>query len=175
VCICGSVFFLAGRPTHTWFEKRLRRRAAHTLRDEAARIWGFLCDNKSAVGQVIVAAVFTQLINCVLFYFAGVAVGIERPLVTWLTFVPVVLAASALPISVAGIGVREYLLILFLGVVAGVDRERALAASFVAFSIILTICLLGGLLYIFYKPKQKLTASEENPSPVYISRKRLVD
>ena len=97
---------------------------------------------------------------------AGAAVGIELPLVTWLSFVPIVLAASALPISVAGIGVREYLLVLFLGVIGGVESERALAASFVAFSIILTVCVLGGLLYIFYRPKQKLTAPAEAPVPV---------
>lgn len=154
VAISGAVFFLAGHPTHRWFEKRLRLRPAHSLRDEAARIWGTLCDNKRTVGIVIAAAVVTQLINCVLFYWAGVAVGIDQPMLTWLTFVPIVLVASALPISIAGIGVREYLLVLFLGLLAGVQGDRALAASLVAFSIILSICLLGGLLYIFYKPQE---------------------
>jgi uncharacterized membrane protein YbhN (UPF0104 family) len=84
-------------------------------------------------------------------------VGIDRPLLVWLTFLPIVFAANALPLTVAGIGVREYLLILFLGVIAGVDSEHALAASLVMFSMMLTICLLGGLLYIFYRPKRKLT------------------
>ena len=166
VAIGGAVFFLAGHPTHRWFERRLRSRPAHTLRDEAARIWGLFCDNKNVIGQVIAVAVITQLVNCVLFYLAGAAVGIELPFLTWLSFVPIVLAASALPISVAGIGVREYLLVLFLGVIGGVESERALAASFVAFSIILTVCVLGGLLYIFYRPKQKLTAPAEAPVPV---------
>jgi uncharacterized membrane protein YbhN (UPF0104 family) len=159
-CLGGAVFFLAGHPTHRWFEKRLRLRPAHSLRDEAARIWGLLCDNKAVVAQVIGAALITQLIHFLVFYLAGLSVGIRSPFLIWPTFIPIVLAANALPITIAGIGVREYLLVLFLGIIAGVDSEHALAASFVIFSMILTICLLGGLLYIFYRPKGKVPSDE---------------
>ena len=165
VCLSGAVFFLAGHPTHRWFEKRLQLRPAHSLRDEAARIWGLLCDNKILVAKVIGAALITQLIHCVIFYLAGFSVGIRSPILIWPTFVPIILAANALPITIAGIGVREYLLVLFLGVIAGVDSEHALAVSFVIFAMILTICLLGGLLYIFYRPKRKLTAVDEVSAP----------
>jgi glycosyltransferase 2 family protein len=165
VCIGGAVFFLAGHPTHRWFKERLRLRPAHSLRDEAARIWGLLCDNKMLVAKVIGAALITQLVHCVIFYLAGLSVGIRSSLLIWPTFIPIVLAANALPITIAGIGVREYLLVLFLGVIAGVDSERAFAASFVIFSMILTICLLGGFLYIFYRPKSKLKTLDEISAP----------
>ncbi|HMG06409.1 MAG TPA: lysylphosphatidylglycerol synthase transmembrane domain-containing protein [Chthoniobacterales bacterium] len=165
VCLGGAVFFLAGRPTHRWFERRLRSRPAHSLRDGAARIWGLLCDHKLLVGKLVGAALLAQVLQCISFYLAGVSVGIDRPLLMWLTFLPVVFAANALPITIAGIGVREYLLILFLGVVAGVDSEHAFAASFIMFSMMLSISLLGGLLYIFYRPKSKLaTVDEVSPS-----------
>jgi uncharacterized membrane protein YbhN (UPF0104 family) len=164
-CLGGAVFFLAGHPTHRWFEKRLRLRPANSLRDEAARIWGVLCDNKLVVAKVIGAAVIIQLIHCVVFYLAGLSVGVSSPLLIWLTFVPIVLASNALPITVAGIGVREYLLVLFLGVIAGVDSERAIATSFVIFAMILMMCLLGGLLYIFYRPKRKAVTVEEPGTP----------
>lgn len=164
-CLAGAIFFLAGHPTHRWFEKRLRLRPAHSLRDEAARIWGLLCDNKMLVAIVISAALITQLVHCVIFYLAGVSVGIESPLLPWLTFVPIVLAANALPITIAGIGIREYLLVLFLGVIIHVDGAHAVATSFVILSLILMICLLGGLLYIFYRPKSKLESSAETGAP----------
>ena len=128
VCVFGAAFFLAGHPTHQWFEKRLRSLPAHSLRDEAARIWGLLCVNKKSLAQVIGGAVITQLLLCVVFYLAGLSVGIHTSLLSWLTFVPIVLAANALPITIAGFGVREYLLVLFLGVTAQVESERALAA-----------------------------------------------
>jgi uncharacterized membrane protein YbhN (UPF0104 family) len=164
-CLGGAIFFLAGHPTHRWFEKRLRLRPAHSLRDEAARIWGLLCNNKMLVAIVISAALITQLVHCVIFYLAGVSVGIESPLLPWLTFVPIVLAANALPITIAGIGIREYLLVLFLGVITHVDGAHAVATSFVILSLILIICLLGGLLYIFYRPKSKLESSAETGAP----------
>ena len=164
-CLGGAIFFLAGHPTHRWFEKRLRLRPAHSLRDEAARIWGLLCNNKMLVAIVISAALITQLVHCVIFYLAGVSVGIESPLLPWLTFVPIVLAANALPITIAGIGIREYLLVLFLGVIIHVDGAHAVATSFVILSLILMICLLGGLLYIFYRPKSKLESSAETGAP----------
>jgi uncharacterized protein (TIRG00374 family) len=165
VCLFGAIFFIAGHPTHKWFEKRLRALPAHNLRDESARIWGLLCANKSALAQVIGAAVATQLILCVLFFLAGLSVGIHASLFAWLTFVPVVLASNALPITVAGLGVREYLLVLFLAVIAHVESEPALAASFVVFAMILVVCLLGGLLYIFYRPKPKSARIEQETEP----------
>src|SRR5205823_2676965 len=83
-CVFAAVFFLAGHPTHRWFERRLKLLPAHTLRDEMARIWGLLCDNKRVVAQVIGAAVGTQLLLCLLFFLAGSAVGIHLPLLTWM-------------------------------------------------------------------------------------------
>jgi uncharacterized membrane protein YbhN (UPF0104 family) len=154
ISLLGAVFFWAGHPTHLWFEKRLRSLPAHSLRDEAARIWGLLCANKRSIAQIGCAALATQLLSCMLFYLAGRSVGVHVSLLVWLTFIPIVLAANALPITYAGLGVREYLLVLFLGVTAQVEGERALAASLIVFSIMLIVCLLGGMVYIFYRPKR---------------------
>ena len=166
LCVFSAAFFLAGHPTHQWFEKRLRALPAHSLRDEVARVWGLLCVNKTALAQIVAAAIFTQLLLCLLFYLAGLAVGIHAPVGAWLTFVPIVLAANALPITIAGFGVREYLLVLFLGVTAHVESERALAASFVVFGMVLGVSLLGGLLYIFYKPKSEPSGLDAGGEPL---------
>ncbi len=164
VCAAAVIFLIGGRPTHRWFERRLRSRPAHSLRDEAARIWGLLCNNKRVVGKLLTAALVAQLIQCVSFYLAGVAVGIDRPFSVWMTFLPIVFAAQALPITVAGVGIREYLLILFLSVVAGVERERAFAASFAMFAIMLSVSFVGGVLYIFYRPRAKSTSGSPEAS-----------
>src|SRR5947207_15693505 len=64
VCLFGAVFFLAGHPTHRWFEKRLRSSPGRSFRDEVARIWGLLCDNKIAVAQIAAGAILLQLFSC---------------------------------------------------------------------------------------------------------------
>src|SRR5207237_10694350 len=113
------------------------------------------------LSRVIAAAIVTQLLICLLFYLAGFAVGIRMPFLVWLSFLPILLASAALPITVAGFGVREYLLVLFLGVLGQVDSEHALAASFVTFGMILGVCLLGGILYIFYLPNGRVETSSD--------------
>lgn len=165
VCVLATLFFLMGHPTGVWFEKRLRSLPAHSLRDEAARIWGLWCANKKSIALVGGGAILTQFLSCVVFYLAGHAVGIHAPWFVWFTFVPIVIAANALPITLAGLGVREYLLVLFLAITAHVESERALAASFVTFSITLIVCLLGGVLYIFYRPEPEAMGSVSEKQP----------
>ncbi len=115
---------------------------------------GLLGTNKAAIARVMTAAFGTQLLLCTVYWLAAVAVGVHAPAAIWFTFVPIVNAANAFPITVAGIGVREYLLVLFLGVLANVPKETALAASFLVLGMTLAICLLGGVVYILYRPKQ---------------------
>lgn len=161
ISVFGAIFFLMRQPLHLWIERCLHLLPATNVRDEIIKTWKLLCVNKRAIAQVICAAFTTQVLICLLFYLGGAAVGIHASFLIWLSFIPIVLAANAIPLTVAGIGVREYLLVLFLGVLAGVDSERALAASLVAFSMILTVCLLGGLLYIFYRPRAKADNSTD--------------
>jgi len=152
VCLCGATFFLFGHPSHRWFEKGLRRLPASNLHDEIVRIWGLLCSNKRSLIQVVAAALVTQILICGMFFLAGKAVGVSLPFSVWAGFIPIVLASNILPITVAGIGVREYLLVLFLGVLAHVENDLALAASLAAFGMMLVTGLVGGLLYLLYRP-----------------------
>ena len=161
VLVFGTIFFVSGHPTERWFHRCLGRLPAHNLRDEVTRIWGLLCANKRSVGKIVGAAVTTQLLACMFFFLAGLAVGIRAPFHVWLGFVPIVLAANAVPITVAGLGVREYLLVLFLGVLGRVEGERALAASIVVLSMTLAICLIGGILYLFYRPRGDAAHSDD--------------
>jgi uncharacterized membrane protein YbhN (UPF0104 family) len=114
-------------------------------------------DNRGTLALVTVAALFTQSMICVVFYLAARAVGIELPLLSWMSFVPVIVASGALPITFAGIGVREYLLLLFVGgTAAGVDQERILAASILILAIAVAMALIGGMVYLVYRPVAKV-------------------
>ena len=56
----------------------------------------------------------------------------------------------ALPVSVAGLGVRESLYIMFLGLL-GIDKEHALAFSLTCFVLTLLWSLAGGPFYFLYR------------------------
>lgn len=120
------------------------------LRSEATRLWDLATGAKSEVYQVFGAALLIQLLNCAAYWLAGKSVGIAVPFLAWLSFVPVILAANVIPLTIAGLGVREYLLVLFLNVVGGVSAEQALASSLVIFGAMIAVSSVGGLVYIFY-------------------------
>lgn len=122
------------------------------LRRELGRMSCLICTNKKSILLVVLVAIGTQLMLCTVYLLAGRAVGIHVSPLVWFSFLPVVLAANAVPVTIAGVGVREYLLVLFLGSLADVPGELALAASLIAFGMMLAICLLGGLVYVVYRP-----------------------
>jgi uncharacterized membrane protein YbhN (UPF0104 family) len=136
------------------FESPLKR---FKIAAELADLARTFADNRGTLALVTVAALFTQSMICVVFYLAARAVGIELPLLSWMSFVPVIVASGALPITFAGIGVREYLLLLFVGgTAAGVDQERILAASILILAIAVAMALIGGMVYLVYRPVAKV-------------------
>lgn len=153
ICALGVLFFASGRK----LLERLRDWVLDFLPDgklkrQFSHMGELLVLNRRTVAQVIAAAVVTQVALCFVYRLAGHAVGIDAPLGAWLGFVPILLAANAAPITIAGLGVREYLLVLYLGVVMRVPEEQALATSVIVLAMTLTVCLLGGVVYIFYRP-----------------------
>lgn len=154
VLLGGALFFSLSAVTLNRlidrFESPLKRFGFVTELAAMARAFG---GSRGTLALVIAAALLTQSMICAGFYFAGRAVGIELPLFSWMSFVPVIVASSALPITFAGIGVREYLLLLFVGSAAvAVDQERILAASLLVLALGLLMALLGGLVYLLYRP-----------------------
>lgn len=154
VCLAAAVFFLLPR---TWLHQVSLRLMtllpAGALRTQAGRFAGAYLDHRQAIARVAGLAFVTQMLLCGMFWVAGAAVGIQLPAQVWFGFVPVVLAANAVPVTIAGLGVREYLLVLFLGVLGNIPPELALAASLAAFSIMLSTNMIGGLVYVFFKSR----------------------
>lgn len=162
ILAAGAVTFLGGVLFFALSVARLERMRTQVLgifpdgklRRQLEHMSGLLVRNRRAVAQVFAAALGTQVLLCFVYKLAGYAVGIHAPFGTWLGFVPILLAANAVPITIAGLGVREYLLVLYLGVVLRVPEEQALASSIIVLAMTLAVCLLGGVVYIFYRPQE---------------------
>jgi uncharacterized protein (TIRG00374 family) len=76
----------------------------------------------------------------------GRGIGIELPLVFYFASLPLINIATAIPISLSGIGVREGTFVYFLGI-KGVQPEQALCLGILFFSIQVASSLLGGVAY----------------------------
>jgi len=98
------------------------------------------------------ASIVAHLATFTAFLFAAYALGVRVPLIDFFAIMPVERTISALPISFAGIGLREKVLQIMLHGLCGVPEAKAILIGSLSFVIILICCLPGAVIYLFYKP-----------------------
>ena len=144
ILLAGAVGFLllqpiariAGRSRDVWLISSLLR-TAEELRRTVQRV------GLPALVYALLAATSGALAA----YCISLSLGIDVSLMAMIAIMSFVAFASALPISLAGWGVREVSLVSLLGLL-GVDREAALVLS-VEFGIINTLMSLpGGIIWL---------------------------
>src|ERR1700720_418190 len=74
------------------------------------------------------------------------------PAVDFFAVMPIERTITAIPISLAGIGLRENLLQVMLNNLCGVTVEKAKLIGSLGFLVILICCAPGGIVYFFYRP-----------------------
>jgi glycosyltransferase 2 family protein len=99
-----------------------------------------------------VASLVAHLATFATFLCAAYALSAPVPLIDFFAVMPVERTISALPISFAGIGLREKVLQIMLSGLCGVPEAKAILIGSLSFLIILVCCLPGALVYLFYKP-----------------------
>ncbi len=98
------------------------------------------------------ASIVAHLGTFATFLFVAFAFGARIPLLDFFAVMPVERTISSLPISFAGVGVREKVLQVMLHNLCGVPEAVAALIGSMSFLIILFCCLPGGIVYFFYKP-----------------------
>jgi uncharacterized membrane protein YbhN (UPF0104 family) len=79
---------------------------------------------------------------------AGAAVGLAVPWPSYFVFHPLVTIFSALPVSVAGVGLREFGYVWFLSSLLAVPEERAAAFAVVWLAVLIASSLAGGAVFL---------------------------
>jgi glycosyltransferase 2 family protein len=100
------------------------------------------------------ASIVAHLATFATFLCAAYALGAAVPMVDFFAIMPVERTISALPISFAGIGIREKILQIMLNDLCGVPEATAILIGSLSFLIILVCCIPGALVYLFYKPSR---------------------
>jgi len=154
--VLGTTFFVVSKARLDAIIRAVQARfqSSRLVADltEAAMVF---TGRRSTLALVVLGAVLTQLLVSASFWAGGQAVGISLQFMSWASFVPVILVAAVLPITFAGIGVRDTLLFLFLGGAAQSDPERVAALSVLILAFGLMNASLGGVVYLFFKPPAK--------------------
>ena len=114
--------------------------------------------NPGANLEALLLSFVAHLLNLFSQYAVMRALHLDVSFVTVASVTAIILVLISIPISVAGLGVRESLFVLFLGL-SGVSREGAIAASLIGFSISLAWSIVGGVIHLRYKnPQPPLSA-----------------
>ncbi len=95
---------------------------------------------------LIALTVIYQILGIVVVYVIGLALGISTSLSYYFVLIPVICVITILPISVAGLGVRESSFV-YLFSLAGALPGQALSLSLLMFFQAVLLALAGGLVY----------------------------
>jgi len=103
--------------------------------------------HRRALGQAIALSVLLQALIIVTYYLIGAGLNLGVPIAYFFLYVPLITFVAMLPVSVAGLGVREGGAVYFFAKV-GVDTATALTMSLIWFSLTLVVSGLGGLVFL---------------------------
>jgi len=137
------------RPLHRFFERWSRFRPVSVLLRITEACHHYF-NHAGVVAQLVLLSLALQGLEIVNFWLLGRAVGAELPLVTFLLVVPLVLVASALPVTVGGLGVREAAAVSLLTLM-GMTQGQAAAVSLLFLAALVLSSLPG--LYFFLAMK----------------------
>jgi len=98
------------------------------------------------------ASLVAHLATFTTFLCAAYALRADVPVTNFFAVMPIERTISALPISFAGVGLRERILQTLLHQLCGVPEGVAVLIGSLSFLIILICCVPGGIVYFFYKP-----------------------
>jgi uncharacterized protein (TIRG00374 family) len=103
--------------------------------------------HRRALGQAILLSLLLQALIVVTYYLIGAGLSLGVPIVYFFLYVPLITFVAMLPVSVAGLGVREGGVVYFFAKV-GVDAATALTMSLIWFSLTLVVSGVGGLAFL---------------------------
>jgi uncharacterized protein (TIRG00374 family) len=102
---------------------------------------------KAMLAKTLALSILIRIVWGLGWYVVVLAMGLPLSLPVVIAFVSLVDLIRMMPISVGGLGVREWAIIVLFGQ-AGIDRDQALMFSFLVFTPILLNAIAGGILYI---------------------------
>jgi glycosyltransferase 2 family protein len=105
-------------------------------------------DQRSVIIKNLLLSIAIQSIGPLTTYMVAVSFHLDVNILYFFLFIPVITAVTLLPISIGGLGVRDYVTILLFTHI-GVSSHFAFAFSLLGFIFLLAYTGIGGLIYVF--------------------------
>jgi len=147
-----AVLLLLDRLPTAWRRFRLVRGLAGLARDGRRVLL-----HPVTLGAMLAVGLASALAVVSVFYALGAALGLELSMLSCLLLVPVVLTVTAVPVSLAGWGLREGAAIFLFGLV-GMEQHDALALSLCYGLLAAATSLPGGIVWLLTRERDKAAA-----------------
>jgi len=140
IAICTNRFTWIRRiiPSEVW------RRRLDKAHQKAQFIWK---DSSLVLTNIVISFLSITTLVLYSFYIAS-ALQFEIPLIYFFIFMPIILTITILPISLNGLGVTEYLIIVMF-TLSGLSMEEALSLGIVSRIGLVLYSLIGAAIYLF--------------------------
>lgn len=110
---------------------------------------------KEIILRGLLLGFIVQLVGITSVYILSQSIGLKVPIIYFFIFIPLISAASAIPVSVAGLGIREAGFVILFSK-AGLSSTEALSLSLLVFTVMCMVSLIGGIEYLrIGKPPEK--------------------
>ncbi len=121
------------------------------------------CSRPLTLLVVFALTLFSQTVVIVAFWLLGRNLGIEADLRYYLVAFPVMWVISAVPVSIAGLGVFEGGMVVIFGLLAGVPEDPAKALALCQRFIWVLASLPGGLIHLLgaHLPREEISVDCE--------------
>lgn len=142
-----------GRRVRRFLDLLLPRRLAGVVGRLRSRI-GVYRDQTGLLAAAWAVSLGVQFSRILVYWAAGLAVGLEVGLRYFIGFQPAAAIVAAVPVSVGGLGVREGVLVELFGGV-GVEESLAFAASLLGYAAGLSASALGGVVFVLRRTRPR--------------------
>lgn len=162
VILCGSVGMVVVAVLIATFKLEQRLPARMPLRSAIVDLAEATHRYSRAPGTILQAFLISLPSHLFLFstfYFAARAFRLNIGMIETFSVIPIVNVITALPISLSGIGVREKLFEDLLGQLYQVPAAEAVLIGISGYLMAVAWCLIGGVVYLTYRPGDGRAAS----------------
>ena len=146
---------------HRWAMRVLARIHFYGINRKIETVYTTLMSYRSHRGilvKILICSAIVQPGIIIGYYVLSRGLGMTVPIGYFFLFVPLATVVSMLPVSLAGLGIREGAFV-FLFAKAGASKEEALTLSLMWFAIMAAVSLVGGMEYL------RMGGSKNAPPP----------
>lgn len=160
----GFVFFY--EKTYFFITKYLSKKR-NNIFEKISKLYSIVYEFKKYPKTLVhsfLLSILVQILRIIAIYYISEAFSLNIDIIYFFILVPITMITVMIPISVGGIGVREGSFIAFFSLVGLSFNDAVLISLTITLKVIL-FSLVGGVLYLFYKPalqKQGSSLYEEN-------------